>query len=231
MRTIQSLSAVILISIISSCASSEIGDIKDVNPETVYTNYEVFFEEGNDSVYVQAQFRFAGNKGTTLVLSNPSAILLDGEQMQLDSSAAMGAYYKLNKAVANFGGVHQFAFIGFNKKQYRNSFAFEPFNWGSNADFISKKGASLLIDGIKDGTVLDVEISDTSDATSDIDKKIMITEGKLVIPAADLQTLRNGPVSVNIYRNEVKKLSQSTPEGGTIQVSYALKKRTLSLQD
>jgi len=231
MRYLQLSFAIVTIACFSSCASSEIGDIKDVNPETVYSSYEVYFEEGYDSVSFQAQFRFAGNKGTTLVLTSPSAVSLDGEQLPVDSAENLGAYYRLNKAVNGFAGNHQIEFTGFNNKKYQNGFVFEPFAWGNNANTLSRNGDSLLIDGLANATEVDVEISDTASATNDLDKKYIIQNGKIVIASADLSALANGPVTITINRTVNKKLAQATAEGGELAIHFALKKRTFQLVD
>jgi hypothetical protein len=231
MKTIQQTIAILFVAIMSSCASSEIGDIKDVNPETVYSQYELYYEEGYDSVSIQAQFRFGGNKGTTLVLTNQSSVTLDAEQLPVDSAENLGAYYRVNKAANGFAGNHDLVFTGFNGKKYRNSFAFEPFAWGANTETMSKKGAMILLDGLKNGTEVAVEISDTAAATNDLDKKYSIAYGKISLPSADLATLANGPISVSVYRTVTKKLAQTTAEGGVLEINYALKKRTLQLVD
>jgi hypothetical protein len=50
------------------CTSDEIGNSKDVNPDAVFFDYEIWAEEGKDDVTVNLQYRMGGKNGTTLVL-------------------------------------------------------------------------------------------------------------------------------------------------------------------
>jgi hypothetical protein len=49
-----------------SCTSNEIGNSKDVNPDAVFFDYEVWAEEGKEDVTVNLQYRMGGKNGTTL---------------------------------------------------------------------------------------------------------------------------------------------------------------------
>ena len=64
--------------IFSSCASSEIADSGDVNQDAIYHYYAVSYDadQGNDYI-VEAQFRFGGDKGTTLRLTDPSKVYVN----------------------------------------------------------------------------------------------------------------------------------------------------------
>src|ERR1700682_1925891 len=114
-----------LIILFSSCESNEIGDSKDVNPQTIYFDYKVWGEEGKDEIVVLLQYRFAGANGTTLVLEEPSKVELDGEVVKTDSSRMTGAFYEVMKPVKDFLGKHTIVFTDINKKQYREEFNFQ----------------------------------------------------------------------------------------------------------
>src|SRR4030095_14281414 len=115
-----------LISIFSSCTSNEIGNSKDVNPDAVFFDYEVWAEEGKD-VTVNLQYRMGGKNGTTLVLDEPSKVLFDGEQLKVDSAKGIGAYYEIQRPFSSFAGKHSITFTDLNKKEYKEEFEFTPF--------------------------------------------------------------------------------------------------------
>mgnify|MGYP001588509514 FL=1 len=69
-----------------SCNSNEIGKEKDVDPESIYFDYQVKGEEGDDHVTVLLQYRFAGENGTTLTIDEPGKVEFDGEVIKVDSS-------------------------------------------------------------------------------------------------------------------------------------------------
>src|SRR6187397_2623725 len=121
--------ASISISIFSlfSCTSNEIGNSKDVNPEAVFFDYEVWAEEDKEDVTVNLQYRMGGKNGTTLVLDEPSKVILDGEQLKVDSAKVTGAYYEVQRPLASFTGKHTINFTDVNNKEYNEEFAFTPF--------------------------------------------------------------------------------------------------------
>jgi len=99
---IASIIASISIFSLFSCTSNEIGNSKDVNPEAVFFDYEVWAEEDKEDVTVNLQYRMGGKNGTTLVLDEPSKVILDGEQLKVDSAKVTGAYYEVQRPLASF---------------------------------------------------------------------------------------------------------------------------------
>ena len=87
-----------------SCSSNEIGGSKDVNPETIYFDYKVCGEEGDEDVTVMLQYRFAGQNGTTLVLEDSAKVELDGQLIRVDSSKMTGAFYEVIRPAKDFIG-------------------------------------------------------------------------------------------------------------------------------
>jgi len=104
---------------LSSCTgrSNEIGGSSDVNPETIWFDYQISGEEGRDDMSVMLQFRFAGKNGTTLVLDGGSKVELDGVVIKADSSKMTGAFYEIMKPVNEFTGKHSIVFTDINGKQ------------------------------------------------------------------------------------------------------------------
>src|ERR1700686_4421451 len=113
------LSSIILF---SSCGSNEIGNGKDVNPQTIYFDYKIWGEEGKDDIVVLLQYRFGGVNGATLLLEDPSKVEFDGELIKTDSSRMTGAFYEVMKPVKDFTGPHTIVFTDVNKKQYKEEF-------------------------------------------------------------------------------------------------------------
>lgn len=229
-RIVSSLAILILF---IACSSSEIGNSKDVNPATIFTQYSVTYTEGDENANCFAQFRFAGEKGTTLVLNEPAALQFDGGPLHLDSSDLSGAYYLKDYPFAGFAGAHQFKFTNLDGTVYEEDFEFIPF---AIAEKISepvskKKPLSIRIEGLKDGAVLHISISDTAFATSDIDHAVTLENGKLVIQPEELQLLSNGPITLSIQKIDTYPLHQSTSEGGNFEMIYSLKTRDTFLKD
>ena len=229
------LIALFSLCIFIACASNEIGNSKDVNPQSIFIDYSVIAEETDDSVTCLAQFRFAGENGTTLVLNDPSCIKIDEMNVSVDSNNVMGAFYKRKFATASFAGSHSWKYIDRESNQYLTGFVFSPFKLKNKLPASQSRGDSLLIklDGLQNGAMVSVQLSDTSSKTEDVILKNNIKNGELLIAASTWQYLRPGPVCVGIYNTIDTSLpiDARPAEGGRLYVNYSLKKREINLKN
>ena len=92
MKNLFGLSIMIAV-IFTACQSNETGNSKDVAQDQIYRHYEITFSEADYSASVDAGFRFAGDKGTTLVLSAPSKITANNVELVERTMLLGGAYY------------------------------------------------------------------------------------------------------------------------------------------
>ncbi len=213
-----------------ACNSSEIGESKDVNQDKIYMDYHIAYTEGDDQVALNFQYRFAGAAGTTLVLNNPSQVILDGEILKVDSSKYGGAFYTVNKNHHTFLGKHNIQFTDINGKHFENSFEFAPFtlvNLPATADRNKDLIVSFNINGLNAAD--DIEINSV-DTDSSFHYHQSGTNISATIPALDLKRQKNADVSfeATIYRKI--PLTQTTAEGGTLQLTYRLKPVKIKLQ-
>jgi len=214
-----------------SCTSNEIGNSKDVNPEAVFFDYEVWAEESKEDVTVNLQYRMGGKNGTTLVLDEPSKVILDGEQLKVDSAKVTGAYYEVQRPLISFTGKHTINFMDLNKKEYNEEFEFTPFTLEPDVPSILNRGDLVFnFKGLDSVDHLSVILTDTSFASADINDVDTVRNGQLVIRADRLSALINGPIHLQFYREQTLPLKKSTQEGGKLMISYGLK-RDFELRD
>src|SRR5262245_57527079 len=102
-----------------SCTSNEIGNAKDVNPDAIFFDYRIWGEEKDENMTVYLQYRMGGKNGTTLVLTEPAKVMLDGKQIEVDSANLSGAFYEVEIPVKKFEGKHEIVFTDLNKKEYK----------------------------------------------------------------------------------------------------------------
>jgi hypothetical protein len=210
---------------ISSCTSNEIANSKDVNPDAVFFDYEIWAEEGKDDVTVNLQYRMGGPNGTTLVLDEPSEVMLDGEKLQPDSAKFSGAYYELQKPTASFTGKHSIVFTDLNKKEYKEEFEFTPFNISPDVPAVLRRGDLVFnLKGLEPVDYIRVLFTDTSFISKDINEVDTIKNGQLVISAERLSTLKNGPINFQLYKELEKSVKNGTREGGKLSITYGLKR-------
>jgi len=214
-----------------SCTNNEIGNSKDVNPEAVFFDYEVWAEESKEDVTVNLQYRMGGKNGTTLVLDEPSKVILDGEQLKVDSAKVTGAYYEVQRPLISFTGKHTINFMDLNKKEYNEEFEFTPFTLEPDVPSILNRGDLVFnFKGLDSVDHLSVILTDTSFTSADINDVDTVRNGQLVIRADRLSALINGPIHLQFYREQTLPLKKSTQEGGKLMISYGLK-RDFELRD
>lgn len=219
-----------LLIILISCTSNEIGNSKDVNPDAVFFDYEVWADEGKD-VTINLQYRMGGKNGTTLVLDQPSRVLLDGEQLNVDSAKVTGAYYEIQKPAVSFDGKHIISFTDLNKKEYKEEFEFTPFTLEPEIPAILNRGDLVFnFKGLDSIDHLSVILTDTSFTSVDINDIDSVKNGRLVISADRLSALVNGPINLQFYKEKEKPVKNGTKEGGRLLITYGLK-RDFELKD
>ncbi len=226
------LAILISTSILFSCTSNEIGNSMDVNPETIYMDYKIISDEKLDSITCLMQYRFAGESGTTLVLSAPSHVTFNGENVPVDSSTFLGAYYQKKFLRTTFQGTNTILFTDTKNVMHEESFNFQPFELATIPTTFSKKDSLVLtFNGAQGNDHLLVEISDTSSVSADMDTTMQLAGDKLIIPAAAFRDLDPGILKFKIQKRESLPLKNPMKEGGSFTILYYLKPVELHMQD
>lgn len=220
----------LLLLLMQSCSSNEIGNSRDVNPNTIYRGYDISYAEGNDRVRTVCQFRFAGGNGTTLVLNKPAILSLDGDSLYLDSTVFDGAYYYKESKVEEFEGKHNLVYADVTGKTYPQSFTFTRVKMDGLPAETTATDILVNFKGLKDGCAIHVNLTDTSSATEDLGTVDTIISGQLTIKASLLAKLKAGPVNVSLYMDEDRPLENPTQQGGYMRLHYAFKPRTMLLK-
>jgi hypothetical protein len=208
-----------------ACTSNEIGNSKDVNPEAVFFDYKLWGEEGKDEITVNLQYRMGGPNGTTLVLNEPSKVLLDGEELKADSANFSGAFYESQKPLAGFAGKHSIVFTDLNKKEYHEEFEFIPFSLDPDVpQTLLRKNLVFNFKGLEPVDYIRVLMTDTSFTSDDINEVDTVRNGRLIVTTEKLSTLSNGLINLHFYKETEKPVKNSTKEGGSWFMSYGIKR-------
>ena len=217
--------------VLMGCTSNEIGYSKEVSPDAVYFDYNIWGDEESGNVTAKFQYRFGGPNGTTLVLEDPAKVEFDGELLPVDSSRMNGAWYEVNRPLKNFNGRHQVLYTDGNKKQYKEEFEYNVFSLVAEIPKVVKRDDLVFeLEGLAPGDYIKVLLTDTSFYSRGIDRLDTVHNGKIIITRQDLDNLKNGPISLEFYREDEKPLKETTKEGGRLSISYGLK-RVFELKD
>jgi hypothetical protein len=222
------ISIVLFPFIFMSCNSTEIGNSKDVNTESIFLNYQVSGDEMDSMVTVHLRFCFAGPRGTTLVLNEPSKVELDGKTIPADSSRLGGAYYEMVSPVKEFTGRHTIIFTGFNATQYKEEFDFRPMSLRTKLpDSLQRGDLVLELDGLEPEDYVRVLMTDTSFRSEEINRLDTVRNGRIIITKKEMEVLVNGPVRLELFKEAEKPLKNPTREGGQLSINYGLKRHFL----
>lgn len=206
-----------------NCTSNEIANSKDVNQDKIYQYYDVSHSEGDAGASVTCTFRFGGSNGTTLVLSSPSNIKLDGAEVKVDSNGMAGAFYKVQIPDQKMYGTHEFSFNNTENKVYTNQFTIDSFSY-VNVPKETNRNQVLVIQfncrdlGASDYIVLNTLNTDSSFSLSSVGNLKMIT-----ISEKELMRQKGNELNLEavLYREE--NLKNAASEGGELNISQRLK--------
>jgi hypothetical protein len=206
--------------LVLSCNNKKGSD--EVNPESIYIDYKITGKEGDDNLTVLLQYRSGGEDGDAVSIGN---VIVDGEMLSADSAKMNGYFYELHKPIAEFSGKHSIVFTDINKKEYKEEFNFQPVVLLTTvADTVQRKDLILELKGLEAKDYVRVLMTDTSFVNNGINRVDAVMNGKLIISAAELETLANGPVQLELIREYEKPVKNGTEEGGRLFITYSLKR-------
>jgi len=217
--------------LLSGCADNESVKKKKADPDAIYFDYRVWGNEENSDITVRLQYFLENGNENTVLLQHPSKAEFDGAVLQADSSKMNGYYYEATIPLENFDGKHYIVYTDRNEKQYREEFEFPVISLKSEIPaVVSRKELVFELDGINPGEIIRVLLTDTAFYSRGIDRIDTIRNDSIIITPRDLENLKNGPVYLEIYKDDKWPLKETTKAGGRISLSYGLK-RVFELKD
>ena len=216
--------------IIISCKGKRSGNNNKVDPETIYFDYKITGEEGDNNLTVMLQYRDGSEEGAAISIGEWGRVTLDGETVPGDSTKMTGVFYEFHKTIATFAGKHSIVFTDFNKKEYKEEFNFQPFSLLTPvADTLQR--SELLFDpmvigfaGLETEDYVRVLLTDTSFANDGINRVDTVRGGRVTITETDLKNLANGPVQLEFIREYERPIRNGTERGGKLSINYSLKR-------
>ncbi len=214
---------ILIISVVSLFACNNNKDKNYTrNTNALYVDYQVTGKEGDDNLTVLLQYRMGGEDGDGISMDS---VMLDGELLLADSTKMNGIFYELHKPIAGFAGTHSILFTDINKKGYKEEFNFQPVVLSTPvADTIQRNDFALELEGLETKDYVRVLMTDTSFINNGINRVDAVTDGHLMITKADLETLANGPVQLELIREYERRVKNDTGARGRLLITYSLKR-------
>ena len=213
-----------IIIILSACIDSPVNE-KQIGSESIFFDYKISGEEGNDSVTVMLQFRLGGAYGPTIGIEEPGNVRLDGQLIPADSSSLTGPFYQVTKHIKQFTGKHSIVFTNINNKKYKEDFTFKPFFLVTKiTDTIPRKKLVVDFSGLDPEDYVRILLTDTSFAGEGVNRLDTVVNNRLIISLNDLSNLENGPIQLEFIREYEREIENSTWVGGAISIVYNLRR-------
>ncbi len=192
----------------------------------IYSEYQVWAEEGREDVTVRLQYRHGDREGTAFAMESPGKVLLDGEELTADSTQFTGVYYEVSKPVEDFKGKHTVVYVDGSGKKLREEFSFEPFTLAKEPpEKVKKDPFQIQLQGFPESpTLIRLVMVDTSLASADVNEELLVQNGNVDITEEFLANLTKGPVTLEIYREEERPVRGNAVNRGMFTMTYGLKR-------
>jgi len=200
---------------------------EDAGSNAFFYDYQVWGDEEEGIVTVRLQYRLGGENGKALRLAQPGFVMLDGDTLKADSAGFTGIFYETSKPLGSFAGSHGIVFTDNRKKQHKEEFSFEPFTLENELPEQIKKAPFLIKLSGFPSTASRVQLImvDTSFSSADVNEELWVENGEIKIDSSFLANLSNGPITMEIVKEDEKTLKNSSREDGRLLLTYRLRRQ------
>lgn len=211
--------------IFSSCKRE---DSVNIDQQRIYVNYEYVFNSHTMQSTATATFRLDNSKGTKIELSNPARIDFNGEGMAYRNSSGS---YQVSTSANTIGGL--FKYTDLETAAYSNATA--PLTYIElpyAITSISRNGNFFLPwegSPLQAGETITVTISGGSQSGSTTWTTHTIGHSYMILDQNKLSNLVQGTAEIQITRELVTGIQQSTLAGGRMTSTYLSQKAFVNI--
>jgi hypothetical protein len=217
MRAAKSLLFLVIFSVVVNACRQ-----KDAPPD-LFFDYRVWGDEESGMITVRLQYRTGGLDGQPIPLPPQTVVAFDGFRVHPDSSRRNGPYYEADRPADGFGGIHRIEFTAPGAAAITEEFGFPLFSLATPlAEDLPRQDIVLQFEGLKDGDLVNTLVNDTSFLGRGIDRMDTVRDGRILITRTDLLNLANGPIHLEIYKEDERRLKKGGQQGGRLWLSYGI---------
>lgn len=198
---------------LTSCAQEE---SKDVNPNKIYAEYELYYDANQDKTFASAVFKFSNSVGTNLKLSPPANIKFNGDELPYDPNFA---YYRKEYSGKLTAGT--FIYSDSLRKTYTNQVNLAPAIENPAVDTIKRTGSytyTWIGEPVKANELVGLTI--VVGATVQVFVQNTLNAQNIVLPLNQLNGLAIGEGNRAIDRTVEVPVVEGTSAGGKLRSKY-----------
>lgn len=198
-------------------------DSVNIDQQRIYANYEYTYDANSYQSIAEVTFRLDNSSGTKIELSDPASVRFNGEALSWKNSSGS---YRLSNSINVIGGVYSYTDLG--QQTYENATApltYIELPYGLNS--ISRNGSFYLPwngDPIKAGETVTVTISGGQQTSTQSWTINTLGASYIVLDHYKLNNLVAGNAQIQIERQVVSGIHQSTLAGGKMTSTYLSQK-------
>ena len=204
--------------LVISCVKEE---SENVNQDSIYTIYELFYNQNQDKTTAQATFRFGGPGGTLLNLSDPAVSTFNNDE--LNYNQLLGVHNREYTGLTTSG---TFRYTDLDNNQFTNATAtIIPIDFPTVDTIDAANAFSFQWSGsaIAAGETVSLTIDGTQQNNFEIFSSSSIGATQLVLPANRLQKLGAGNATCTFIRAHNRAdVDEGTSKGGRMAVWYTV---------
>lgn len=216
--------------LLGACASNETADSSSVKQSEIYQDYSINWDADAQEWLAYATFRFGGENGTTLRLSKPSTVTINGTAMNEGELLFGGAMYRMSGK--EWPNTAAFRFIDCDGRAYANNLSFNAIDF-ARTEVDASKNEVLGIPLTREVLATDEIFLYVADTSLQNDLKIKLltddstalvkydaAEQLLLIEPAFFDKMADVELSLWMKFNKTEDLTAATALGGQISMSY-----------
>lgn len=193
-------------------------DSTNVNQDSIWVHYELFYDANTDVTTARATFRFGGATGTKLELTDPSFVSFDSEELSFKSVTAR--YEKDFPGYVNGG---TFYFLDLDYNTFYNTVEMRPIDFQQPMGPIDNS-SSFEIEwsgvAISDGELVSVWIDGENEGDAQLFLNGDDGDTSIILPLNQLENIGEGTAQARIERSFFNETQEASPTGALLQGRY-----------
>ena len=222
------------VTLLISCNNRE-AEATGAEGDELFRDFTLIGREESPDMTLKMQFHRGGSGGNLIRFEDPGAVLFDGEPVAADSTrpgagsaSPLGAYYEVYRPAAEMTGQHLISLRPAGDVDLTDTLNFTGFALGADfRDSIGGEDLVIPLSGVSEGEALKLILTDTAAFSPGLERIDTVRNGVIRVPLEKLRVLKPGPVSLELYREQIRPLRSGKDHrtSGRLYMAYSLRRQ------